>query len=157
VVEAKFRWSAEPDKPASDYDSACDIEELVGMISVAGHPALVLGDEVPMSTWLPHEQFSGGILVVPMTWPSDQTDDESLVRAVHAVSVKDFSRTGVSLPLSSGSCRLIAAVDNGPCWAYPTLRISVDTASYSIFSAETRIAGYWPRLHALHESSKPLD
>jgi hypothetical protein len=69
VVAARSRWSGALDAVACDYDVACDVKDLVGAVPLSDGVGLVLGDEVPMSTWLQSALFSGGVLLVPMHWP----------------------------------------------------------------------------------------
>lgn len=150
IVDAKFRWNAEPGAVATDYDAACDVTDLVGVIPVGAGAALTLADEVPMSAWMPSTQFSGGLLVVPMTWPEAGMPEDRLVAAVHSVEHSDFAQTGHTLPLSSGRFILCAAADAGPNWIYPIARVRVPEAAYQIFSAEVDTDGFWLRLYALH-------
>jgi hypothetical protein len=135
--------------PETDYDAACEINELVGVISVGASTALVLGDEVPMSTWVPSRQFIGGLLVVPMTWAEPGMHEEPLMATVDAVARSDFTRTALTLPASSGRFILCSASDAGPQWLYPTAQLTVPAMTYQVLSAEVQTAGFWLRLHAL--------
>ena len=61
IVRAIFRFTMDPASPATDYDRACDVNDLLGLIPVGDGHALVLGgDEVPMSTWIAHPDGGGG-------------------------------------------------------------------------------------------------
>jgi len=53
----------ESQRPAMDYDRACDVGDLVGLIPVGGGIALVLGDEPLSTTWVPARAAQGGYLV----------------------------------------------------------------------------------------------
>src|SRR6266404_7590423 len=130
LVHAQFRWSAEPGAVDTDYNAACDVHELVGVIPVGQGAALVLGDEVPMSTWVPSALFDGGLLVVPMTWPCPGMPEDRLLAAVHSVERSDFTQTGLTLPLSSGRFILCSAADAGPNWMYPTARVAIPAVAY---------------------------
>ncbi|MDL5032326.1 Imm21 family immunity protein [Pelomonas sp. APW6] len=147
-----FRWSGDPSAPASDYDAACDVAGLAGLVHTSAGAALVLGDEVPMSTWVPHDGFCGGVLVVPMTWPDARHDGPTLRSAVASVAPDEFLPTGLVLPNSGGRFLLCAAADAGPDWYYPTLTIAVPPAVYEVVSAEVHIQGFWLRLHALRSA-----
>lgn len=150
VVHAQFRWNADPGAVATDYDAACDINDLVGVIAVGASAAVVSGDEVPMSAWVPSALFAGGLLVVPMTWPEADALDERLVAATNSAARSEFSPTGLLLPPSSGKFILCAACDSGPNWIYPTARVTIPGIPYQILSAEVRTEEFWLRLHALH-------
>lgn len=149
VVNARFRWSTEPGAVATDYDAACDINELVGVISVGAGAALILGDEVPMSTWVPSTLFARGLIVVPMTWARPSMPEQRLLAAVNSADRSAFAQTGLALPPSSGQFILCAACDASPDWIYPTMRVRVPGVLYQVLSAEVRIEGFWLRLHAL--------
>jgi hypothetical protein len=153
VVNAQFRWNGESDAAATDYDAACDIADLVGVISVGEGVALVLGDEVPMSTWVESPLFAGGLLVVPMTWSEPGMPENRLLAAVNSVERSAFTHTGLTLPSSSGRFILCAASDAGPDWVYPVAHITVPGVAYQILSAEVRTQGFWLRLQALHPTS----
>jgi hypothetical protein len=152
IVEAKFRWSAEPEALATDYDAACDVEELVGSVPIGTGYGLVLGDEVPMSTWVHSALFSGGLLVVPMEWPEPGMHEEHLLSAVSSVPAEAFAETPLSIPESAGSFILCAAADCGPNWVYPVLHVSIPGMPYRVLSAEVQAHGFWLRLHALQRA-----
>src|SRR5688572_8042554 len=65
VVSARFRYSMDPRATATDYDLACDVEGVLALIPVGAGQGLVLGGEVPMSTWLPLPNETGIDLLVP--------------------------------------------------------------------------------------------
>jgi hypothetical protein len=154
-VRATFRWSGDANTPASDYDAACDIDELTGLISVGTEVALVLGDEAPMSTWVRSPYFDGGVLVIPMAWPAPDSSEVQLLAAIDSVAPEEFNRTGLVLPGSTGRFRLCAACDRGPQWLYPTLSVDlVARKSFHILSAEVQRAGFWLRLHGLRSETQ---
>lgn len=109
----------------------------------------MLGDEVPMSTWMPHDRFCGGVLVVPMTWPDALHDEQALRHAVASVAHEEFLPTGLVLPNAGGRFLLCAAANVGPDWLDPTLTVAVPPAVYEVVSAEVHLQGFWLRLHAL--------
>jgi len=139
--------------PETDYDIACAIDELVGVIKVGPNTALVLGDEVPMSTWIPSRLFTGGVLVVPMTWAGPGTRGEALLAVINGLRRSDFVSTGLILPASSGSFVLCSAADAEPHWIAPKLSLTMPATTYQVLSAEVRRAGFWLRLHALDADS----
>ena len=60
-VEARSRWN--PSGPATDYDRACDVGDLVGAVQVGEGEGLVLGDEPLATTWRSSQSSTGGVLV----------------------------------------------------------------------------------------------
>jgi hypothetical protein len=153
VVNARFRWSDEPGAVATDYDAACDVDDLVGLVPVGRGVGLVLGDEVPMSTWIPHRDFAGGVVVVPMEWPEPGMPEERLLSAVASVPSNAFSDTDICLAVGAGGLVLCAAADSGPNWTYPTLHVSVLPGRYRVLSAEVETRGFLLRLHGLHNAT----
>ena len=153
VVNAKFRWSSEPDAPATDYDAACDVNDLVGLVPVGNGVGLVLGDEVPMSTWASSHHFAGGVIVVPMEWPEPNVPDDRLLDAVHSITWSSFLNTGIILPAPSGKSMLFAAADNGPSWFYPSVEVSMSPGRYRVLTAEAKVQGFWLRVHALDNAA----
>lgn len=105
-----------------------------------------------MSTWVPSRAFTGGLLVVPMTWPDSPPDDRALLNAVTAVAPGEFLPTGLVLPRSSGHFLLCAAADYGPDWHYPPMPFSISPAEYHVRTADVQTQGFWLRLHALDSS-----
>lgn len=152
-VQAHFRWSGDYAAPASDYDAACDVNGLVGLIQMEAQSVLVLGDEVPMSTWLASQQFAGGIIVVPMEWPNSHFDVDAITRAVAQVELDSYLPTGLSIDVPTGTCRLVAAANFGPNWTLGSLPIAIPPASYTVLSAEVHADGFWLRLHALQAAT----
>ena len=59
-VTARFRWNR-PTDPPTDYDRACDIDDVVGILDVDGQSAIVLGQE-PMPTTC-QSTADGGLLI----------------------------------------------------------------------------------------------
>jgi hypothetical protein len=62
TVEARFPWNGRSD-PATDYDRACDIEGLIGLLQLGDVEALVFGDEPLATAWLPYQGRPGGVVV----------------------------------------------------------------------------------------------
>lgn len=77
TIEARFRWSGQPDAPATDYDRACDIDDYLGLVNVGPGQALVLGDEPLATTWWSAGE-TGGMLV---RWRYAR-DEEAVVQAL---------------------------------------------------------------------------
>lgn len=47
----------------TDYDRACEVQHVSGMIRLQGYDVLVLGDEPLLTTWFPAMNGKGGCLV----------------------------------------------------------------------------------------------
>lgn len=138
VVEARFRWTMDLAAPASDYDAACDVADAVGVIAVAGHQAVVLGDEVPLSTWLPCAAFDGGVLVVVHNAGMGPVD--ATVRAAAALLTLDhFGPTGLTFMLDQPGCVLCAACDAAPDWTCRTQVVDIPAGRYALWGADIRM------------------
>lgn len=150
LVEAKFRWSAEPSAPATDYDLACDVDDSVGVIEVAGTQALVFATEDSMGTWLPSDEFQGGLLVALRFGPKASDPAAALHAAVSRVPRDSFQDTGLSLEIASDEGLLIcAACDAGPNWLYKPQLVSMSSGKYSVYTADVEIDGFSLWLHGL--------
>src|SRR5258707_15417127 len=62
IVEATFRWNPKSGT-ATDYDSACDVADLIGLLNLGDLEVLVLGDEPLSTAWLPFADRPGGVIV----------------------------------------------------------------------------------------------
>jgi hypothetical protein len=139
VVDAIFRFSMNLASPATDYDRACDVNDLLGVIPVGDGHALVLGDEVPMSTWIAHPDGRGGDIVVLMQW----ADDARVFRRIaDSPRVPDdrFEATDIELLLRRDDAVLLPASDSGPKWVYGATCCPLPAARYRVRTAELT----WP-------------
>ena len=71
VVKTKGKW--DEDAPATDYDRACDVEELIECVEVGAGHGIVLGGEPHPTAFLPRP--NGGLLV---RWVQGRTEREVL-------------------------------------------------------------------------------
>lgn len=103
VIEAKFRY--QKGEPATDYDRACDVDDLIGKIDVGGYDALVLGDDVPMSTLV---RLDDGALCVfvPMVWSSADSFRQDALPSMLAAVTECFVDTGL-LFQHAGGCLML--------------------------------------------------
>ena len=148
VVDARFRWTMDAADPATDYDAACDVDDAVGVIEVAGRQAVVLGDEVPLSTWLPCAAFDGGVLVVALAWESERFDG-TVRAAVDLLTLDHFGATGLVFALDQPGCLLCAACDAGPDWLYSTQDIDIPAGRYALWGADIQMDGVAMTVHGL--------
>jgi hypothetical protein len=132
----------------AEYAAACAVNDVLGVIRVGSGFGLVLGDEVPMSAWVPAGAFSSGTLVVPMTFAEDLTADEFLAM-VGRVPAAAYADTGLVLTSVADGFLLFAACDNGPKWIYSTAAVALPAGRYRIFTTEQRNRDFDLRLHAL--------
>ena len=132
----------------AEYAAACAVDDVLGIIPIGQGSGLVLGDDVPMSVWVPAGAFSSGTLVVPMTWGEELTAEEFLAMVSH-VPAAAYTDTGLVLSSTSDAFLLFAACDNGPKWIYSTATVALSAGSYRVFTTEEQIGDYELRLHAL--------
>ena len=107
VVHARFRYGGDPAAPGTDYDLACDVEGALGVIPVGAGFGLVLGDEVPMSTWLPLPDGTGVDLIVPLEWGA--LTDGAFRRVSRHVLPESLIDTGLTLDIGSAGATLLPA------------------------------------------------
>ena len=136
IVRAIFRFTMDPASPATDYDRACDVNDLLGLIPVGDGHALVLGgDEVPMSTWIAHPDGRGGDIVILMQW----ADDARVARQIAVtptVPDEQFDATGLDFHLRGDDAVLLPASDSGPNWVDGCLRCALPAGRYAVTTAE---------------------
>lgn len=146
VVSAHFRW--DPDRPATDYDRACDVNDFVGLIRVAREDCLVLGDEIPMVTLL---QVKGNlVLFIPITWEND--DSYRLQSSIIATVVSvwsEFVATGIAFHHVGGPIVLQAAAFAGRDEIeVPRMSTALEQGTYDVETVE-RVREPWFRAHRL--------
>jgi hypothetical protein len=67
-----------PGVPGDDYERACSVRGLIGLLDVGERQALVLGDEPAMTTYLPEEQLF-------LRWAAAESDVELIAAARKAL------------------------------------------------------------------------
>lgn len=150
VVEAQSRWTAEPGTPATDYDAACDVDGPVGIIAVRDGWAIVLAEEVPMSTWLPAPVGEGIDLIVPMEWGgAGALDDENVISALSSMPRELFSQTDLRFCMRTSGASLFPACDSSEYRVHDSVEVRLNRGVYSIATAEYDYGQAWLRIHRL--------
>jgi hypothetical protein len=154
VVQARFRYTMEPDDPATDYDLACDVEEVLGVIPVGAGEALVLNGDT-MTTWLPLPDGEGIDLIVPLEW--GLLTDGVLLRASLEVPETLFRDTGLPLTIGERGATLLAACDTAEARVYPHVGIPLPPGRYSVRTADHEPDPYHLiRIHRLLRQRVPV-
>ena len=152
VVHARFRYGGDPAAPATDYDLACDIEGALGVIPVGSGFGLVLGDEVPMSTWLPSPHGTGVDLIIPLAWGA--LTDGVLRRVSRQVLPESFIDTGLTLDIGSAGATLLPACDSPRVWVYGCVEIPLTPGRYGVASCDYDLEpDHLIRIHRLKQQS----
>lgn len=153
VVNATFRFTGEPDSPATDYDLACDVQGVVGLIPVGKGQGLVIGgDEVPMSTWIEASDKSGGFVVIPLEW-GDLTDD-IVTNTPAKVPGEEFEDTGLEVRVEGRGLVLFAACDSSDAWVYACVEIPILPGIYKVLTIDFEPdASHLFRIHRLQKVS----
>lgn len=147
VVAASTRWSRDPNAPATDYDLACEVEGVLGLVPVGGGYGLVLGDEVPMSTWLPVRHSSAVDLVVPLAW--GDFGDELFSEALATVPETAFEPTELVLDVPSGRATLFPACDSPDGWVYGGVDVLLEPGRYGVSTVDFDCGWALLRIHRL--------
>ncbi|WP_428267165.1 Imm21 family immunity protein [Haliangium sp.] len=79
VIEARAPRE-DPDRPACDYDRACEVEGVAAVIDVNERDALVVAGEALPTAWIPHDR--GGVLVRVAEATRTRAELEAHLRAV---------------------------------------------------------------------------
>jgi hypothetical protein len=155
VVHARFRASCDKSAPATDYDLACDVEGYLGIIPVGNGFGLVIGDVVPMSTWIPSGPIRGGFVAVPEYWDIELASFFPRINAaVNELFEDDFAPTGFSLTTRTDGFTLLAACDNGPKWVYSTVSIPLEANTYEVSATRCVAPDFEARVYRLCPASE---
>lgn len=105
VIQAHFRWAG-PDKPATDYDRACDVEGYLGQLEIGGGSGLVLGDQPAMTAWWPvtkNHSTAPDIVGYLVRWIAADSEEEMRAAAIAADQDKtvQWQNTGLSIRVSN--------------------------------------------------------
>ncbi|PYT01346.1 MAG: hypothetical protein DMF63_00395 [Acidobacteria bacterium] len=127
VVEAEFRWGLDV---ATDYDKACDVNDLAGVIDINNGTAFVLSTENSMATWLPEFMgFDGAII----EWDYADGESELIEEASILVAEGAFSRS-VKYEVSSSPLVLFVAAEGGQESGYKRQTFEVGVGNYTVKS-----------------------
>ena len=131
-VEARSRWN--PEGPATDYDRACDVTDLVGTVPVGSGEGLVLGDEPLATTWWPSEAVQGGLLV---RWEYAEAD--AMVRRwISAVPAHLAWAPGVRFRFDEGPLVLFDSAEPGLDPLGVRLEITLEAGTYEVQTTRWR-------------------
>ena len=131
-VEARSRWN--PGGPATDYDRACDVTELVGTIQVGVGEGLGLADEPLATTWWPAPEIGGGILV---RWEYADSDGAA-GRWVTAIPGSLPWEPSVRFSFDKGPLVLFDSAEAGPDPWGPRLEIGLLGGVYDVHTIRWR-------------------
>jgi hypothetical protein len=132
TVEANFRWKDKND-PATDYDRACDIRDLLGIVHMGQVEALVLGDEPLATAWLPDKGRSGGVVV---RWRYAESD-QSVASRQAEILAQEAAEPAVTLHVPSSPLLMFdSAVAGSDLEMTQALRIELQPGTYRVSSAE---------------------
>lgn len=130
IVEANSRYSV--GSQATDYDRACDVEDLLGLIDVGEGQGVVFGDEPLSTTWVPSATEDGGMFV-RWVYAENETD---LMQFVTNVPGKFFKDTHISISVENTDLILFAACEASNDKIYPRLKVNLPSGRYAFSTAE---------------------
>ena len=137
VVEAEFRWGLDV---ATDYDKACDIEDLLGLIDVGEGKALVLGADETSTTWLQTNDSEG--MLVRWIYANSENDAIESAKLVSFDKEADFE-----FVVENYNLVLFAACESWNDNIYPRLKFSLPNGKYKIFTNEFKNDETWMICH----------
>ena len=112
IVEAQSRWGLDV---ATDYDLACDVREIAGVIDMSRGKAFVLSTNGDcMATWLPGFVGFAGALV---EWDYADAEDELVEESKALIHLGEFSQA-VEFSVNSSPLVLFVAAERGHEDAY---------------------------------------
>lgn len=107
IVQAVFRWNGDV---ATDYDRACDVEELAQIIDVGPGWGLVLGDEVPHVMWM-EPPGKDDFFIVNGLYANDDSDEE-VQEVYQGIAENGWKKVGSGLPVEDGRLILMHAASS---------------------------------------------
>ncbi len=130
IVEASSRYS--PGSLATDYDRACNVEELLGLIDVAEGQGVVFGDEPLSTTWLNSAKEDGGMFV---RWVYAENEAD-IIQFSKNIPDSVFIDASVSISVENSYLILFAACEASNDIIYPRLKISLPNGRYAFSTAD---------------------
>lgn len=137
VVHAKHLYGG--NGIATDYDRVCEVDELIGEISIGVFSGLVLGDEVPMST-LAHHPDGSLVIFVPMTWSREDAFAPGDLPAIAQNTTDRFVDSGIRFLHPGGRVALQPAVFAGADTTPKCKRVfrSLSAGQFAVWTADTQ-------------------
>ena len=131
IVEAESRWGLDI---ATDYDRACDINDLAGVIDVSDGSALVISIENHATTWFPSLDNEGGSLV-EWGFADSETD---VIKEVENCDFVDDLLISKNFSVKSSPLVLFTAAENGcePIWE--RLEFDLEPGNYRVTSQDRK-------------------
>lgn len=130
-VAADSRWK--DGGRATDYDRACDVGDLLGIIDVGPGYAVVLGDEPLPTTWMPAED-GGGMLV---RWVAADDDESALALALQGMAEAEWE-SGPVFHVSEESLVLFDSAIAGDEQPRDELEVTVRPGRYQFHTARVQ-------------------
>ncbi|MBQ0854047.1 immunity 21 family protein [Streptomyces sp. NPDC057621] len=126
-VVLPFWTGADGDELASDYDRACEVEGLIGLLPVGNTTALVLGDEPAATAYLPeHGTF--------VRWSAGDSERELLAGVPDALAGATWGRE-VHWQVPGAVVLFDAAWPGGGATREGHLRIALEPGRYAVRAA----------------------
>ena len=104
----KFRWQGTGSQP-TDYDRACDVPDPLGVLSVGGSPALVIGEESASTAVLPSADGRSVLLATRVCGP----DEAAVLDALAQVRTAQLPPAEVSVTWRTTPQILVDSSDLG--------------------------------------------
>lgn len=131
AVEAAFRYH--PSGPATDYDRACDVRDIIAAIEVGEGLGLVLGDEPLPTAWLPLGAETG-VLARWRYGPSEETVQHSVAAATSLIGWQG----GLKIAFRSRPLVLFDAAEPGSDPTGARLVVDLGPGQYLVETLEFR-------------------
>ncbi|MFJ2902696.1 immunity 21 family protein [Streptomyces sp. NPDC087212] len=125
-----FWAGADGDDLASDYDRACEVDGIVGLLPVGDCAALVLGDEPAATCYLPeHGTF--------VRWRAANTEEELLAGVPDALATADWEDE-VHWDVPGAVVLFDSAWPGGETDRTDCLRVALEPGPYAVRAAQAQ-------------------
>ena len=136
IVNSKSKWNQET-FISTDYDLACDINDYIGIIEVQNGSAIVINDDVPISTFITDKNGIGNIVVLN-SWENGNYSEE-LYEIICALNLNDFEDSGIIYRTSEPQLYHFPACDIPTKPVYDFIEISLQPGTYRIYRKDSMI------------------
>ncbi|MBP8083864.1 MAG: hypothetical protein KAZ87_11750 [Spirochaetes bacterium] len=131
ILEKRLVESWKADSCESHYGKACEIDDYIGLISVADGYGIVISEDVARSTWISAEDHKGGYLAV-WDYAEEGISDNFIADKIREAGEELFESTGIECPIQSSELYLFAACDTETDWIYGFLEFQIEPGIYAV-------------------------
>ncbi len=143
LMESKFLeiWKGESDEAYQEsvryYEQACMIDGYIGELNIGPGRCIIIGDDVPSSTWISNGDANGTIVVC--NYMDEEITYDVLTTEINKIPNCKYDDTGLIYDVSDKELYLFSACDLGAGWIYNYCKFNLVPGNYKIRMIEEYI------------------